>query len=79
MPRPDGARGPAPARVRRCPQGRGMAMRRFFKFVMARWLARTPIGLAVLALGWFLGRRRRRRVQQEGQRSRPVRRRSRRR
>ncbi|MFC7720379.1 DUF6203 family protein [Nonomuraea recticatena] len=55
-------------------------MRRFFKFVMARWLARTPIGLAVLALGWLLGRRRRRRVQQEGQRgSRPVRRRPRRR
>ncbi|MEU4698021.1 DUF6203 family protein [Nonomuraea dietziae] len=54
-------------------------MRRFFKFVMARWLARTPIGLAVLALGWLLGRRRRR-VQQEGQRgSRPVSRRPRRR
>ncbi|MEV4163888.1 DUF6203 family protein [Nonomuraea dietziae] len=54
-------------------------MKRFFKFVFARWLARTPIGLAVLAIGWLLGRRRRRGVQQEGQRSRPVRARSRRR
>ncbi|MEU4543169.1 DUF6203 family protein [Nonomuraea dietziae] len=48
-------------------------MRKFFKFVMARWLARTPIGLAVLAAGWVLGRWRRRRVQQEGQRGTPVR------
>ncbi|MEV2266416.1 DUF6203 family protein [Nonomuraea africana] len=48
-------------------------MRRFFKVVLTRWLARTPIGLAVLALGWLLGRRRRQRVQREGERGRRTR------
>ncbi|NRQ35328.1 hypothetical protein HII36_26385 [Nonomuraea sp. NN258] len=38
-------------------------MKRFFKLVVARWLARTPYGLAILGLGWLLGRRRRRRMQ----------------
>ncbi|WP_221206098.1 DUF6203 family protein [Streptosporangium becharense] len=41
-------------------------MKRFFKVVVARWLARTPIGLAVLGLGWLLGRRRRQRAQRQG-------------
>ncbi|TDC96091.1 LPXTG cell wall anchor domain-containing protein [Nonomuraea deserti] len=41
-------------------------MKKLFKFFAAKWLARTPLGLAVLGLGWFLGRRRRQR--QEGAR-----------
>ncbi|GAA4198896.1 hypothetical protein GCM10022252_50000 [Streptosporangium oxazolinicum] len=40
-------------------------MKRFFKVVVARWLARTPFGLAILGAGWFLGRRRRRREQEQ--------------
>ncbi|WP_329080171.1 DUF6203 family protein [Streptosporangium sp. NBC_01469] len=40
-------------------------MKRFFKVVVARWLARTPIGLAILGVGWFLGRRRRQQEQKQ--------------
>jgi hypothetical protein len=43
-------------------------MKKFFKVVVARWLARTPIGLAILGLGWLLGRRRKERTQSEGKR-----------
>ncbi|WP_371784246.1 DUF6203 family protein [Streptosporangium subroseum] len=43
-------------------------MKKFFKVVVARWLARTPIGLAILGLGWILGRRRKERAQSEGER-----------
>jgi Family of unknown function (DUF6203) len=43
-------------------------MKKFFKVVVARWLARTPIGLAILGLGWILGRRRKDRIQSEGER-----------
>ncbi|WP_336207528.1 DUF6203 family protein [Nonomuraea sp. LPB2021202275-12-8] len=43
-------------------------MKKFFKFVVARWLARTPIGLAVLGAAWLLGRRRRQRTQPQGKR-----------
>lgn len=39
-------------------------MKKFFKVVVARWLARTPLGLAILGVGWFLGRRRRQREQE---------------
>ncbi|WP_157594463.1 DUF6203 family protein [Streptosporangium amethystogenes] len=46
-------------------------MKRFFKVVVARWLARTPIGLAILGVGWFLGRRRRQRAQEQGGVNRP--------
>ncbi|WP_375782453.1 DUF6203 family protein [Streptosporangium becharense] len=48
------------------PVGQRQPMKRFFKVVVARWLARTPIGLAVLGLGWLLGRRRRQRAQRQG-------------
>ncbi|MFI7702622.1 DUF6203 family protein [Nonomuraea sp. NPDC049480] len=37
-------------------------MKRFFKAMLLRRLARTPIGAVFLAVGWALGRRRRRRV-----------------
>jgi hypothetical protein len=37
-------------------------MKKLFKFLVARRLARTPIGLAVLGLAW-LRRRRRQRMQ----------------
>ncbi|MFC4115976.1 DUF6203 family protein [Nonomuraea zeae] len=35
-------------------------MRKLFNLVVARWLARTPVGLIALGIGWFLARRRRR-------------------
>ncbi|MFB4281937.1 DUF6203 family protein [Nonomuraea sp. MTCD27] len=38
-------------------------MQKFLKLVVARWLARTPIGLVALGIGWYLARRRRRRQQ----------------
>ncbi|MEO3883791.1 DUF6203 family protein [Nonomuraea sp. B5E05] len=41
-------------------------MKKLFMFFAAKWLTRTPLGLAVLGLGWFLTRRRRQR--QEGAR-----------
>ncbi|MEV0391165.1 DUF6203 family protein [Nonomuraea sp. NPDC050643] len=34
-------------------------MKKFLKLMVARRLAATPIGLAALGIGWFLGRRRR--------------------
>ncbi|MEV0593202.1 DUF6203 family protein [Nonomuraea cavernae] len=40
-------------------------MKNFLEVVVARWLARTPIGLAVVGLAWFLGRRRRQRTEQQ--------------
>ncbi|MFG1948830.1 DUF6203 family protein [Nonomuraea sp. NPDC048826] len=45
-----------------------MDMKGFFKVVVARWLARTPLGLAALGIGWFLGRRRRQREQEQNRR-----------
>ncbi|MFF3438281.1 DUF6203 family protein [Streptosporangium sp. NPDC002721] len=44
-------------------------MKKFFKVVVARWLARTPFGLAILGVGWFLGRRRRQREQEQAGRA----------
>lgn len=44
-------------------------MKKFFKFLVARRLARTPIGLAVLGLVW-LRRRQQQRTQPEGARNR---------
>jgi hypothetical protein len=43
-------------------------MKRFFKTLLMRRLARTPIGAVFLAVGWVLGRRRRRHVQRHGRR-----------
>ena len=40
--------------------GRGRGMKKLFKFLVARRLARTPIGLAVLGLAWMRRRRRQR-------------------
>ncbi|MCA2189518.1 DUF6203 family protein [Nonomuraea cavernae] len=45
-------------------------MKNFLKVVVARWLARTPIGLAVVGLAWLLGRRRRQRAEQQDKRGR---------
>ncbi|MEU8204032.1 DUF6203 family protein [Streptosporangium sp. NPDC049046] len=45
-------------------------MKKFFKVVVARRLSRTPIGLAILGAGWFLGRRRRQREQEQAGRGR---------
>ncbi|MGI5273246.1 DUF6203 family protein [Nonomuraea sp. CA-218870] len=39
-------------------------MKGFFKVVLARWLARTPLGLVALGIGWFVGRRRKQREQE---------------
>ncbi|WP_176993845.1 DUF6203 family protein [Nonomuraea jiangxiensis] len=50
-------------------------MEKFLKFVMARWLARTPLGLIVLGIGWFLTRRRGRQRAQRDQAERTGRRR----
>ncbi|WP_043631883.1 DUF6203 family protein [Nonomuraea candida] len=35
-------------------------MKKLFQLLVARRLAKTPIGLAALAIGWLLARRRRR-------------------
>ncbi|TDC01191.1 PEP-CTERM sorting domain-containing protein [Nonomuraea longispora] len=40
-------------------------MTKLFKLMAARWLARTPWGLALLGVGWFLNRRRRRQREEE--------------
>ncbi|MGW0810040.1 DUF6203 family protein [Nonomuraea sp. NPDC002799] len=42
-------------------------MMKLLKLMMARKMAATPIGLAVLALGWLLGRKRRQRLQAQQQ------------
>ncbi|GAA0853639.1 DUF6203 family protein [Streptosporangium amethystogenes subsp. fukuiense] len=42
-------------------------MKNFLKAVVARRLVRTPIGLAILAAGWFMGRRRRQRALRRGE------------
>ncbi|MEO3872444.1 DUF6203 family protein [Nonomuraea sp. B12E4] len=42
-------------------------MGKFLKLVVARWLARTPLGLVVLGISWFLTRRRRRQRAQRDQ------------
>ncbi|WP_248964488.1 DUF6203 family protein [Sphaerisporangium perillae] len=34
-------------------------MKRILQLVMTRWLARTPFGLVVLGVGWWLMRKRR--------------------
>ncbi|WP_158578678.1 DUF6203 family protein [Spongiactinospora rosea] len=39
----------------------------FLKLLLARRLIRTPLGLAVLAAGWLLGRRRRQRRREQQQ------------
>jgi hypothetical protein len=44
-------------------EGRGRGMKKLFKFLVARRLSRTPIGLAVLGLAWLRRRRRRQRLQ----------------
>ncbi|GAB2913796.1 DUF6203 family protein [Nonomuraea fastidiosa] len=42
-------------------------MKAFLKLLVARRLAATPLGLAILGAGWILGRRRkRRRAEREG-------------
>jgi hypothetical protein len=40
-------------------------MKKFFSFLVARRLTRTPLGLAVLAAGWLLSRRRRQHKEQQ--------------
>ncbi|MFI6712605.1 DUF6203 family protein [Nonomuraea sp. NPDC050478] len=47
-------------------------MKGLFKVALARWLARTPIGLAILGAGWFLGRRRSRRKEEQERRRSPL-------
>ncbi|GII77695.1 hypothetical protein Sru01_26770 [Sphaerisporangium rufum] len=34
-------------------------MKRILQLVMTRWLARTPIGMVILGIGWWFTRRRR--------------------
>ncbi|GAA1627856.1 hypothetical protein GCM10009733_025770 [Nonomuraea maheshkhaliensis] len=41
--------------------GSGGGMKKFLKLVVARYLSKTPLGLVVLGIGWFLGRRHKRR------------------
>jgi hypothetical protein len=45
-------------------------MKKFFKFLVARRLARTPIGLAVLGLAWLRRRRQQQHAQPESARRR---------
>ncbi|MEU7689537.1 DUF6203 family protein [Microbispora hainanensis] len=40
-------------------------MKRILQLVVTRWLARTPIGMVVLGLGWLFLRKRRARKQQQ--------------
>ncbi|WP_169984710.1 DUF6203 family protein [Microbispora sp. H10836] len=42
-------------------------MKRILQLVVTRWLARTPIGMVVLGLGWLFMRKRRTRKQQPAQ------------
>ncbi|WP_182907877.1 DUF6203 family protein [Microbispora sp. H13382] len=42
-------------------------MKRILQLVVTRWLARTPIGMVVLGLGWLFMRKRRARKQQPAQ------------
>ncbi|WP_158557920.1 DUF6203 family protein [Spongiactinospora gelatinilytica] len=42
----------------------------FLKLLLARRMIRTPLGLAALAAGWLLGRRRRQRRRQQADPSR---------
>ncbi|MEV7805812.1 DUF6203 family protein [Microbispora sp. NPDC088329] len=39
-------------------------MKRILQLVVTRWLARTPIGMVLLGIGWFFMRKRRARKQQ---------------
>ncbi|GII63424.1 hypothetical protein Skr01_35090 [Sphaerisporangium krabiense] len=34
-------------------------MKRILQLLVTRWLARTPVGLVILGVGWWLTRRRR--------------------
>ncbi|MGR6922954.1 DUF6203 family protein [[Actinomadura] parvosata] len=43
-------------------------MKKLFKLLLARRLAGTPLGLAALAAGWLLARRKRRRRAYEAER-----------
>lgn len=49
-------------------------MKRILQLVVTRWLARTPIGMVVLGLGWLFLRKRRARKQQQQPANSPVRR-----
>ncbi|MEU7882742.1 DUF6203 family protein [Microbispora bryophytorum] len=40
-------------------------MKRILQLVFTRWLARTPLGMVLLGLGWLFMRRRRTRRQQQ--------------
>jgi hypothetical protein len=40
-------------------------MKRILQLVVTRWLARTPIGMVLLGLGWLFMRKRRARNQQQ--------------
>ncbi|MGW5265383.1 DUF6203 family protein [Microbispora sp. NPDC004025] len=42
-------------------------MKRILQLVFTRWLARTPIGMVLLGLGWLFMRKRRARKQQPAQ------------
>ncbi|MET8867843.1 DUF6203 family protein [Nonomuraea sp. NPDC049421] len=43
-------------------------MKKLLKLLVARKMATTPLGIAALGVGWFLGRRRkRRRAEREAQ------------
>ncbi|MEN3536003.1 DUF6203 family protein [Microbispora sp. ZYX-F-249] len=42
-------------------------MKRILQLVVTRWLARTPIGMVLLGLGWLFMRKRRARKQQPAQ------------
>ncbi|KAA9380968.1 hypothetical protein F5972_07785 [Microbispora cellulosiformans] len=42
-------------------------MKRILQLVVTRWLARTPIGMVVLGLGWLFARKRRADQRQQSQ------------
>ncbi|MEU4512808.1 DUF6203 family protein [Nonomuraea wenchangensis] len=46
-------------------------MKRFLKVLLARRLAATPVGAALLALGWLINRRRRKHQSHPGPAPRP--------
>ncbi|MFG1861149.1 DUF6203 family protein [Microbispora bryophytorum] len=48
-------------------------MKRILQLVFTRWLARTPLGMVLLGLGWLFMRRRRTRKQQRPAGSPPLR------
>lgn len=46
-------------------------MKRILQLFVTRWLARTPVGMVVLGIGWFVMRKRRKRAAEQGDGSRP--------